>query len=251
MPDSLRFYELRRRAAALLFSNRCPFCGKVIPAKDYYCEPCRRYLPYVYGKLTPPDNVSALLAVCWYSRRAREAVLTLKYSGFICPADTFALMMSEKLRRDGGKADVLVPVPSGFLSVRKRGFSTARVICARMALRLGLPMSDAVGAADDKEEQKSLSAKNRRLNAMRSFYVKDKLVGEIKGRRVVLIDDVSTTGSTLSAIAKKLLDAGAADVSACVFAQTAKHAHTAEGVTRIKMSKERRLPLNKNGNIGK
>ncbi len=241
MFDTLRFYEFRRRAAAVLFPNRCPFCKRLIPAADYYCETCRRYLPYVYGRIEPPENISRILAVCWYSRRARDAVLSLKYGGLIYPADAFALMMSEKLMRDGDGAEVLVPVPSGFLSVRNRGFSTARVICTRMALRLGIPMSDAVGAANDKAEQKSLSAKGRRENAMKSFFVKDKLIGEIKGKRVVLIDDVSTTGSTLSAIAKKLLDAGAADVSACVFAQTPKCAHA--GTARIKLGKKRGIPL--------
>lgn len=232
MRDTVRFYEFRRRAAALLFPNRCPFCGDLIPVKDYYCETCRKYLPYVYGKLDPPENVSRLIAVCRYSRRARDAVLSLKYGGLIYPADAFALMMSEKLLRDGDKADVLVPVPSGFLSIRSRGFSTARVICERMALRLDIPMLDAVGAADEKAEQKSLSAKRRRENAMNGFFVKEN--ADIKGKRVVLIDDVSTTGSTLSAIAHKLLEAGAEDVQACVFAQTVRLSHADGGIMRIK-----------------
>lgn len=223
MRDTVKFYELRRRAAALLFPNRCPFCGDLIPAADYYCELCRKYLPYVYGRIEPPENVSRLTAVCWYSRRARGAVLSLKYGGLIYPADAFALMMSEKLRRDGETADVLVPVPSGFLSVRSRGFSTARAICARMALRLNIPMADIVGAYDDKSEQKSLSANRRRENAMKSFYVKKNAdIVNINGKRIMLVDDVCTTGSTLSAIARMLLDADAAEVSACVFAQTAR-----------------------------
>lgn len=241
MRDTIGFYEFRRRAAAVLFPNRCPFCGGLIGAADYYCEMCRRYLPYVYGKLDPPENVSRLIAVCWYSRRARDAVLSLKYGGLIYSADAFALMMSEKLLRDGDKADVLVPVPSGFLSLRNRGFSTARVICERIALRLSIPMEEAVGASDDKAEQKSLSAKSRRENAMKSFFIKNN--ADIKGKRVVLIDDVCTTGSTLSAIANKLLEAGATDVSACVFAQTAKCAHADSGITRIKIGKRRGIPF--------
>lgn len=244
MLDTLKFYELRRRAAALLYPNRCPFCGRVISADDYYCESCRRYLPYVYGKEEPPENVSKLTAVCWYSRRARDAVLALKYGGLIYPADAFAVMMSEKLRRDGDKADVLIPVPSSFLSVKRRGFSSARVICSRMALWLGIPMLDAVGAADSKADQKSLSAKRRRENAKKSFFVKKS--ADIKNKRVVLVDDVSTTGSTLSAIARMLRDAGAADVSACVFAKTPSSAHKAEGVTRIKTGRVRGIPFTVN-----
>ena len=247
--DTMRFYEFRRRAAAVLYPNRCPFCRKLISAKEYYCGQCRRHLPYVYGKLKPPENVSRLTAVCWYSRRARDAVLSLKYGGLIYPADAFALMMSEKLLRDRdivGKADVLVPVPSGFLSAADRGFSTAQVICRRMALRLDIPMEDAVGASDSKAEQKTLSAKKRRENAMNGFYVRKN--ADIEGKRVMLIDDVSTTGSTLSAIAKKLLDAGAGEVSAYVFAQTAKCTHTDNGIMRIKTGKARGMPF-KNGRV--
>lgn len=247
--DTMRFYEFRRRAAAVLYPNRCPFCRKLISAREYYCESCRRHLPYVYGKLEPPENVSRLTAVCWYSRRARDAVLSLKYGGLIYPAEAFALMMSEKLLRDANiaeKADVLVPVPSGFLSVMNRGFSTALMICRRMALRLDIPMADAVGASDGKAEQKTLSAKKRRENAMKGFYIKKN--ADIKGKRILLIDDVSTTGSTLSAIAKKLLDAGAGEVSACVFAQTAKCTHTDNGIMRIKTGKAQGMTF-KNGKV--
>ncbi len=241
MRDTVRFYELRRRAAALLFPNRCPFCGDLISAADYYCELCRKYLPYVYGRVEPPENVSRLTAVCWYSRRARDAVLSLKYGGLIYPADAFALMMSEKLLRDRETADVLVPVPSGFLSVRSRGFSTARVICSRMALRLNIQMADIVGAYDNKAEQKALSAKSRRENAMKSFYIKKN--ADIKGRRIMLVDDVCTTGSTLSAIAGMLLDVGAAEVLACVFAQTARCIHSDNGIMRVKIGKRRGIPF--------
>lgn len=243
--DTMRFYELRRRTAAVLFPNRCPFCQRLIFAEEYYCEDCRGLLPYVYGRLRPPENISRLIAVCWYLRRAREAVLSLKYGGLFYSADAFSLMMSEKLRRDfdiAGNADLLIPVPSGFLSVMNRGFSTAKVICRRMSLRLGIPMEDAVGAADSKTEQKTLSARARRENAAKSFFVK-KNAG-VKGKRVVLIDDVSTTGSTLSAIAKLLLDAGAVDVSACVFAQAVKCAHIESGnVLKPIMKTKARYPI--------
>ena len=127
------------------------------------------------------------------------------------------------------------------MSVKSRGFSTARVICSRMALRLVIPMADIVGAYDDKSEQKALSAKSRRENAMKSFYIKKN--ADVKGKRILLVDDVCTTGSTLSAIAGMLLDAGAAEVSACVFAQTARCVHTDDGIMRVKIGKRRGIPL--------
>lgn len=142
----------------------------------------------------------------------------LKFYGMIYPADTFSMMMSRML--EGVNADVLIPVASGKRSIRKRGFSTANLLAKRISVRLGIPVSYAVKAIPDKEEQKTLSMAARYENAKNSFYIDEKC--DIRGKRVLLIDDVSTTGSTLAAAAGFLLDAGAADVQAAVFAKTPK-----------------------------
>lgn len=233
--DSLRFYEFRRRAASVLFPNRCPFCGDIIAADEYYCALCYKYLPRFYGKADAPKYVSRLDVVCRYTMRARKAVLSLKYGGLIYGADAFALMMSEKLKHDRVSADLLVPVPSGFLSVKARGFATAELLCERMSLRLSIPYEKAVAAYDFKVEQKRLSAKKRADNARNAFYLKKN--ADVAGKRIIIVDDVSTTGSTLSAVAEILLRAGADDVGACVFAQVVRCAHTDDGIMRLKIKK--------------
>lgn len=216
MPNKLWLLELRRIVAAEFFPNRCPFCGEIIGAIRYYCDACYRHLPFSMGKSEPPPNISQIYACCLYTRRVRKAVHMLKFSGLIYPADTFALMMSRML--ENVDADVLIPVPSGRRSVRKRGFSTAKLLTKRISIRLGIPMVNAVNAYSDKEEQKTLSVKARYENAKRSFYLTPR--NDVRGKRVLLIDDVSTTGSTLAAIAGLLREAGAVDISAAVFAKT-------------------------------
>lgn len=239
----LGLYEFGRQALSVLFPNRCPFCGEVIAAKDHYCALCCKYLPFFYGKADMPEYISRLSVVCRYAMRARTAVLSLKYGGLIYAADAFGLMMSEKLKRDQIMADLLIPVPSSFLSVKSRGFATGELLAKRMSLRLGIPYSCIVAARDGKVEQKRLSKKQRSENAENSFYLVKN--ADVSGKRVILVDDVTTTGSTLSAIAKLLLDAGAGDVGACVFAQTVGNVHDNK---RIKLVKKRRIPLpQKNG----
>lgn len=230
---SVRLYELKRRAASVLFPNRCPFCGELIGAKEYYCWLCRKYLPFFRGKADAPGNVSRLSVVCRYTMRARRAVLSMKYGGLVYPADTFAFMMSEKLRRDRITADMLVPVPSGFLSVKKRGFAAANLLAERMSLRLGIPLVEAVAARDCKAEQKQLSVKKRAENAKNAFYLKEN--ADVRGKRIIIVDDVSTTGSTLSVVADLLLSAGAEEVEACVFAQAVRRAHADGGIARLKI----------------
>ncbi len=214
--DRLKLYNYARRIISLLYPNRCPFCGKIINADKYMCKSCPNFLPYVKKPLLPPENVSRFYACCYYAYRARTAVLGMKYKGLIYPVDTFALMMYKKISKE--YADALVPVPSGFMSVRKRGFSTAEKIAQRISWRSGVPVLKALKARDDKQEQKMLNMKMRIENAKQSFYINDK--ADIRGKKLILIDDVCTTGSTLSVCAELLLDAGAEEVIAAVFAKT-------------------------------
>lgn len=226
MFKTLKAYERYRRFAALIAPNRCPFCGDIMSGADYWCNECYRRLPFVYGIFPPPEGVSELYACCFYTGRARDAVLMLKYGGLIYPADAFAVMMSRRLRELFAEFDVFVPVPSGRSSVLKRGFSTAEILSERLEMRMGIPSVNAVGAVRGKTEQKLLNARGRRENAKHSFFVaKPEL---IKGKRVMLVDDVTTTGSTLSVIAEMLRNSGAADVKAAVFAQTPNCVHAAD-----------------------
>ena len=214
--DRLKLYKYTRRIISLLYPNRCPFCGKVINADKYMCESCPKFLPYVTKPLLPPENVSRLYACCYYAYRARTAVLSMKYKGLIYPVDAFALMMYKMISKE--HAHALVPVPSGFMSVQKRGFSTADKIAERISWFSGVPVLKALKARDDKQEQKMLNMKMRIENARQSFCINDK--ADIRGKKLILIDDVCTTGSTLSVCAELLTNAGAAEVTAAVFAKT-------------------------------
>lgn len=235
MINELKIHELKRRVLSIFFPNVCPFCGRVVNMREYYCPPCAEMLPRIRRELPPPENVSRLFACCWYSGIAREAVHMLKFGCLIDPADAFALMMSETLRGLDIKADALVPVPSGIKSIEKRGFSPAEVIAKRISMRLELPIERALKAGADKIEQKTLSRKKRLQNARESFSVKDN--AEIAGKRLLLIDDVTTTGSTLSVLAELLLNAGAADVSAAVFAKVPGEFKKPEEPKRFKKRK--------------
>lgn len=213
--NKLSIYEFKRRALSVLFPNICPFCGRAIDAREYRCEACSELLPTIRGELPPPENISRLYACCWYSGIVRSAVHMLKFKCLIYPADTFGLMMSEMLR--GVQVDALVPVPSGLLSIEKRGFSPAAVIAERISMRLDIPIENALTADIDKIEQKTLTRKSRKINAQNCFHLANN--ANVRGKRLLIVDDVTTTGSTLSALAAILLSAGAEDVSAAVFAQ--------------------------------
>ena len=213
--NKLSSYEMKRRALSMIFPNVCPFCGRAISPREYWCDACPELLPRIRGELPPPEGVSRPYACCWYSGIARDAVHMLKFGCLIYPADTFALLMSEMLR--DVEADALVPVPSGLKSIEKRGFTPAEEIAKRVSMRLDIPIENALTADIDKTEQKTLTRKSRKVNARNSFHLAKH--ADVSGKRLLIVDDVTTTGSTLSVLAEMLLNAGAADVAASVFAQ--------------------------------
>ncbi len=213
-----RLHEAARQAAAFVFPNRCPFCGELCGVRDFWHEQCFGALPFVTECIVPPQGLSSLSAVCYYERKARSAVLRYKAGSFVYSAEAFAVLMTEAVGEDAKRADCIVPVPSSLKSVLERGYSPADKIARLISLRCAVPVRHPLGSPFDKGEQKLLSAEERRENALKAYFLKGK--PHLSGQRILLVDDVCTTGSTLSACAKLLKTAGASEVFGAVFAKT-------------------------------
>jgi ComF family protein len=110
-------------------------------------------------------------------------------------------------------ADVAVPVPLHFRKERVRGFNQARAL----ASELELPLLDVLRRTRYTPSQTGLSAPKRKANVDGAFVLRRNM--DVAGLRVVLVDDVSTTGATMEACAAVLRSAGAADVSAVTAAR--------------------------------
>lgn len=213
-------HDIYRRAISIVYPNVCPFCLKVIEYNEYLCESCKEYLLYVRKRIDISDSISRFYACCFYAHRAKDAVYRMKLDKEIYPVYAIGKMMAEMLRDELKTADMLVPVPSGFMSKLKRGFSPAELIAKRISEFSKTPVIKAIGVNNKKVEQKLLRGKQRIENAKISFYVNPK--ADVSQKRIILIDDVCTTGSTISVIAQKLSEAGAKDVCAAVFAKTVR-----------------------------
>ena len=213
-----RAHELARKSAALLFPNRCPFCGGICGISDLWHRRCCEGLPYIRDRVKPPAGLSELFAVCVYSGTARRAVLTYKEGSFVYAAEAFAALIAELLGEDAKRADLIVPVPSSLESLFERGYTPAGKIAHILSLRCKVPAKSVLRASGGKQAQKLLTAKQRRENVRNAFALKKS--ADVKGKCVLLIDDVCTTGSTLSACAELLRKAGAREVFGAVFART-------------------------------
>lgn len=211
---------------AVLLAPVCAACREPLehPTRGAVCDACwAAIVPTVaLGCDAVPPSITLATAIGTYDGRLRDVIHALKYD----PRPTIAKRLAARMREAGAEllagADLAVPVPLHRSRERTRGFNQAR----ELARHLGLPLADVLVRTKRTESQADLPAERRHANVRGAFVSPEPRSGEggLDGRIVVLVDDVRTTGATLSACAAVLLDAGAAEVRALTAAKASLRA---------------------------
>ena len=170
--------------------------------------------------LASPPAYDASYAPFAYAFPLDQLLLRLKFGGALGLAPWFAAHMAAVA--PARVADCVVVVPSGRQRLRERGYNQALELAKPLARRLRLPLlRHAIARRGEGVPQSRLPYKERRRNVRGVFQV----VAELTGRRVLVIDDVMTTGATLDELALQLKAAGAIAVTNLVAARTPSSAH--------------------------
>lgn len=184
----------------------CWKCGAlaagVLPEEKRESVRCRR---------CEAEAFTAARACGLYEGALRASVLNMKREPFV-PARLARLLVAAQRRAPLSSATLVVPVPLHAERERERGFNQAAVIARQLAKQVGLPLDDwsLVRAMHSERHRAGMDARARRESVEDAFeVVRPRLV---RDERVLLIDDVFTTGATVSACASVLLAAGAHDV---------------------------------------
>ncbi len=214
------------RALDLAFPASCAGCGR---EGDPICSAC---LPALDARLDLPPGVplglpadlpDGLVQLEWcapFSGVVRAALHLLKYSGERRLADPLGDALARRWARAGAGGDVLVPVPVHRDRAAQRGYDQAALLAQASARRLGLSAFDALERWQATIAQFQLDRRARATNVERAFRPSSaEALERIRGRWVVLVDDVMTTGATLAACASVLMDGGALAVSAVTVAR--------------------------------
>ena len=153
-----------------------------------------------------------------YDGSLRDLIHLFKYSGMKPLGKRLAGLLSRALPDDGAECfDVVVPMPLHWRRQWKRGFNQSEILARSVARHLGIPLAKAVKRVRATTTQAGLSRNRRRKNVTGVFRRSRKSL--VAGKRVLLIDDVVTTGATAGACASTLKRAGAASVTLLTLAR--------------------------------
>jgi len=196
----------------LVISPYCDVCGRPQKQKGV-CEVCR----------TDPPPFSALRSWGFYQGPLREALLSLKYHNNLGLGQFLASHLQTIVLGNQWDLDIVIPVPLCKTHYKERSYNQSEMIAYPLSLSLSLPLvTDAIYRVKETVTQIDLSREERFIN------LKDAFLGnsaKLKGKKVLLVDDIVTTGATIRSCAKALLDSGCKTVFCITVAQTSKKSY--------------------------
>lgn len=236
------FYRSAWTTLDWVFPPACGGCGR---AGSRWCADCQRRVQILRGDLCSscgiPEIQSALCRTCelnppaFYALRSwavfdapiQTALHKLKYRRDVGLGDALAAGMSRFVEELHWPIDVIVPIPLGARRRQERGYNQVGLIALPLALSLSVAYEPgSLSRWRETRSQVELNREQRRENVRGAFRAEGKKIG---GRNVLLIDDVATTGATLSSGAEALLAAGAKQV----YAVTVARALPRHGLVRV------------------
>lgn len=212
-------YITKRRLLHIFFPTRCPVCGALIGAMDRFCGDCTAKLSSYKGGFSIEGAVS-FTAAFDYDDSIKPAIILLKDGTDGNAAYALGGALADRLRADGAAegADMIVPVPMYRRDTFRRGFNQSALIAREVGRELGIAVEEkAVRKIKSTKAQKELNKLARAQN-LRGAFAADK--DKVRGKHILLIDDICTTGSTLRELTAELLGSGAASVSCACCCKT-------------------------------
>lgn len=232
-------YHLLWVSVDWLFPPACGGCGRL---GFRWCEDCQQQVSKIAGPVCPrcgepqaddsvcrscaetPPAFEALRSYGLFEGKLREAMHRLKYKRDIAMGEALSKHLIEIYNHSKWDIDLIVPVPLGSLRARERGYNQSGLLGRPLAYAVQKPYRpETLQRIRDTRSQVGLSARERRKNVEGVFRAHRE---KVSGKVVLIIDDVTTTGSTISACAQALHEAGASAVYGLTLARAVLNTHT-------------------------
>lgn len=210
-------------AARLLFPPKCTLCGKLLKEEETdFCKMCRTEASEFMGRKTQIEFLDSFTAVWYYEGNVRGSLLRYKFGRRRSYADAYGRMLAMKLLREYPDGfDILTWVPVSPLRKIKRGFDQGELLARAVGRELNFPPLALLKKIRNNTPQSGISDPSlRRANVLGVYRMRTDL--DLKGKRILLLDDILTTGSTAGEAAKTLRCAGAKEVHCAAIAAARK-----------------------------
>ena len=202
----------------LLFPPKCILCRRVLRGGEMdLCRRCREEQAFWRGSKRKPQFLDSLTAVWYYERNVRHAVLRYKFYRARHLASGFGRNLAMRLLEEEREFDVLTWVPVSPLRRFTRGYDQVELLAKAVGKELGAaPVSTLKKIRHNRRQSGIHSEAERKANVLGAYRVVNPEI--LRGKRIVLLDDVLTTGATAGECARMLLTAGAKEVHCAVIA---------------------------------
>lgn len=227
--------SVKESALNILFTKRCKYCGDIIVPEAEICDNCSDNLPVISESICVlcghskadckckkhKNEYRAVAAPFYYDGGIKKAIHRFKFDSREYVGDTLAVDMAETVIREysGIMFDFITFVPFSKAEKKSREYNQSELLANKLSKSLDIPAADVLLKLYETPSQHTLKQKERKGNVFGVYDVKPE--SSVSGKTVLLVDDIKTTGATLSECAKMLKLAGA-DTVYCVCAAITK-----------------------------
>lgn len=201
--------------------SSCSGCGRELIKFDKYrlCSECfgkiKKYEAEGENVITDTDFDNVIISCC-YEGLVREMIHKIKYKDKREIALTIAALMADEVNGAYLNYDLIVPVPISLKKLKKRGYNHVYIIARELSELIKVPVLDCIRRVKDTEPQILFNSIERWYNVKDCFEIDTNLYA----KKILLLDDVITTGATAHYCAAEIKKAGAAKVTVCSFARS-------------------------------
>lgn len=222
--------------AHIFFPNKCLACKKAIEYDELFCNKCCDIIPVNDARyclfcnethekcqceITNSNPLSTIISPFFYEGGIENAIIDLKFNNNRFNAKKLGIILNYSVLQSGlaKKIDIIIPIPMVKNDINKRGYNQSILLAKWLSFYSEIPFnSDILIKIKRTQKQHNLSAKQRAVNLSGAFLVKN--CNCVKGKNVLLVDDVYTTGTTMKICSQTLLDAGCQNVIGLSVAKT-------------------------------
>lgn len=180
----------------------CNNCGRKLKSRSNYCSTCKELVV----------SLDKVRSVFEYKEPISKLIRNLKYSNDKYLFELFNFYLEKGYKKYGLTADYITFVPSTVESRKKRGYNQSQILAEDLSKKVNVPVFYGVKKVRETERQAKLDKQRRVRNVAGAYRIVEKKT--IKDKTVMIVDDVTTTGATLEALAGKIKKAGAKSVIA-------------------------------------